>query len=406
MLLDLAGLARTRGLYLKSLDLLIRAAKANKPLDDPPVELEIQLAQLQDLGALQRRDEVIRIADSCLKGIRGERDLVRQAVQLGTVADVFRNAGELKQAATLDRDALALVNQTRPGFVANQQAAPLAFVFLLSSAGKRKEAAALAARGLKIIKSSHRPEHPTLGFAQRDAGWAAAKAGEMDQAELLLKASVATHERQLATDHPWVLEDRSRLACVLFLRNPNGEGLDVAKNVRDDAVAVLESDHPWLWPIRRRFAAMLSQRGQHDEAITEARENIRSMREILPAGQVQLFNMETDLIHNLIQAGRTDDAEELYAALSMQSEEKHVDESWQRAVQSIQARLQVAGDNPQAAEPMAVAAYERLRNIFGIQDARPQHALNTLIEVCRALKQVEREMELSKLLDPSALLLR
>jgi len=131
------------------------------------------------------------------------------------------------------------------------------------------------------------------------------------------------------------------------------------------------------------------------------------MRRILPRGQVQLFDAETDLIHNLIQAGQTGDAAKLSVVLSTQSQEKHADGSWQRAVvQSVQARLLTARDNAQAAEPIAAAAYERLLNTFGIQDARSQRALNTLIEVCRVLKQTTRETELSKLADPSAFLLR
>jgi len=188
--------------------------------------------------------------------------------------------------------------------------------------------------------------------------------GQWQEAEQMHREVLAVQRRVLGLEHPDTLASMKNLATVLRDQGQWQEAEQMHREVLELVSTVLGSEHPWIWEIRSDIAQILVMRDRHDWAYRfQHLDKFKDMHE-------DRFNVAVKHVRSAIAAlEKAKMAEDHPQLLSYRSYLAEL------LVQANEGNLLLE------VEHLLQQVIPGLSNRFGVDDARAQRAIATLVSL-------------------------
>lgn len=306
----------------------------------------------QGLGLLEPAQVHLRAAHEAAVAAFG-RDSAEAAEALGRLAVAVDDMGDLRQAETLDREALAILQRlgASESAVGISIRADLARILqglgqseaaealyretlamqrrlegdrgagvastlnnlgvLLGQRGDWAAAAPLHREALETIRSVRGPEHPEVASAMSTLGAVLEEMGDLPGADELYRGSLALRLKLLGSEHPDVAYSRYALAGLLRRRGDAEGALAESRQVLALRGRALPEGHPMVAATLQTAGLSLMDLGRPRDAEPLLRESLSLRERALPPGHWLIASSESVLGACLTAERRYREAEAL-----------------------------------------------------------------------------------------------
>lgn len=337
--------AAAEGRYTEALAVLERTG-------DPAIALRAEM--LNSLGQLLR-----------LRGRQREaREHLEAAYALSRSAD---DVGSMTYATTLNNLAL-----------------------LVRDDGDLPRAAALFEESMRVIRARHGDEHPYVAALIESIGSIDVQRGDFEPAIPRYFEALSIRRARLGADHADYTIGLNNVGWLLNRAGMPEAALPYYEEALETRRRVLGAEHPNTAISLNNLALLLAERGDYAAAEPLHREALAIKRARLgvahPSTLLQAFN----LANALRRAGRFEEAEDVACTALEAADGKLAPDdvaAAQLAAERAASLLELA--RPSEAEPLLLAAFERLLARFGAEHEQTRAALDLIVRTYEKLGRVD-----------------
>lgn len=284
---------------------------------------------------------------------QAQRELVRADWLDAPIDSLMNVAGSYGEAMMLARDQLEIRRRLLGPANIDVVESMMSVAALLYYTGDYPAAADAFAERVHVARQVFGEEHSQVAGALGDYAFGLQHAGRLDEAEQVLRESIAMKRRtaaepqsvaiglnnlgtllfdrgdivgaeplfrealeiwraELGNDHRYVTRALNNIAAVL----KNRGNLDAAEPLYQEALAIrrrtLSENHPDIATSLANLANLMDRRGAHHEAENLHREALRIRRTALGDGHFDVSNSLGNLAHTLEELDRSGEAEAMY----------------------------------------------------------------------------------------------
>ncbi|QQR74886.1 MAG: serine/threonine protein kinase [Holophagales bacterium] len=348
------SLRRTLGETYLSLGLLpeaereLRRAVALSP-PEAVVERERLGKALADQGRWQEADAEIDRALAVCAAASPPEAACAFALSLKTL--VLQNLGKTKEAITVGREALALLESSFPEERGELAAVLNNLGICFGNQGDLVTAETFHRRALDMAVAARGESHPLTADLTGNLAGVLDMQGRFAEAEPLYRRALTLQESLRGERHFAFVRTLTSYANLLWLMKRPGEAEPIAQRALALAHSALEPDHPMVAYAENTLGSVLLDLGKAREAEPHIRLALEARRRTLPRGHWLIASAQSNLGAALLGAGRLAEAEqELTEAYQVLARDRGVTHEKTLLTASRLARLFAATDRPAEAE--------------------------------------------------------
>lgn len=447
-LMDTMGTVyRSLGLYPQARDLLERGLETRRTVygSDHPEVVRSQANIAQLLGLQAEFEGAVNLYEEAIRSLRESSDAnneevaemlsalaqvyslqgdfataeeqLREAIQLQRVESDYRS---LALAQSLDRLGMALAFQAKaveaepllrealemrrdltPGGVhpdLDDSLNNLA-VFLYEQ-GRFEETESLFRESLEMKRQLLGEDHPELGISLNNLAFVLHDTGSLEESEQYYLQALVIAREGLGEDHPQFAQALNNLAFLYYDQGKLEQALDYSRQALDAYQRAHNGDHPDLAYAMQNLAGWLTEQGDYFTAESMLNEALAMNLRILPEGHPDIGITQSGMAVLMLETDRS------ALALEMASESIEIlagaygNEHWRTAwAKSIKAAALTELSRYDEAEPLAINAYEALRDSAGARPVQVSAALKRVVELYESWGKPDEATSFSDLVE-------
>jgi eukaryotic-like serine/threonine-protein kinase len=257
---------------------------------------------------------------------------------------------------------------------------------------------------LDLRRAALGSEHIEISNSLNDLAMTLKARGRYEEAEPMYRESLAIRRRLFGDDHPAIAQSLNNLGMFLYqmFLNKKNDGVEAEQLLRralEMNRRLLGNEHPEVSTNLNNLALLLREKGDYDQSIVLFREVMEIDRKNLGDDHPYVANAMKNLAAALVRKGDYGAAEELFHGAIEIQRKTFAEESWQIA----STRLLLGGcymENKryEEAEVLLVKAFPIIEKAFGLNHARTQAAVKSLVALYEAWGKPDKAAEYSALL--------
>ncbi len=387
--------------YEQSVPVLRAQQRGEKP--------EVVAEALNNYGLLLRNlgepAKAVPLLEEAVAYIRASRfaDSMRCAIMVSNFAGALRDAGDNREVEKLLLESIELRKKLLGPENVRVTPAMNNYAMFVKDQGRYREAIAILRDVLRIRLSVHPPEHPDVATVQDNLGVLLTDVQEFEEAEQLLRAALETRLKTLAPTHHRVATSWSNLGNVLKSQGKLEEALAANRKAVDAFVAAQGPDSMAASLTQQNVAAVLSELERWDEAAEYYERAISAVLKQNPVDPVRLGRIKNNLGWMYVKKGEPHVGEPILREAVDLIESAVPPLPGSKAVyQSNLGQCLMALDRHAEAEPLLIAAFERLAFERGEANSFTRGAAKALVDLYHATNRPQdAEYWAGKLCEPA-----
>jgi eukaryotic-like serine/threonine-protein kinase len=339
---------------------------------------------LRDQGRLAEAEAMQREALEIQRKVLGPKH-PHVATSLNNLAVLLNSQGKLPAAEATHREALALMIELYGTNHANVAVSLNCLAIVLSAEGQHAEAEAKHRQALDLQTKLLGDQHPDVAISLNNLAGVLLALRKPAEAEALYRRAQAIFEKVLGKKHPNVATTMNNLGRALREQGKLAE----AETMQRDALAlrleVLPAEHPAIAISLTDLAIVLRDQGKWAEAESRHREALALRIKKLGNNDPAVALSREHLARLLAEQGRSAEAEPL-ARECLEQREKKAPDDWRTSYTRCLLGVILLGQKKTTdAEPLLVAACEKLlpqkERLSADQQQLLREALRSLVQL-------------------------
>lgn len=370
---------------------------------------ELVADALNNYGLLLRNlgepAKAVPLLEEAVAYVRSSRfaDSMRCAVMVSNLAGALRDAGDNREVEKLLLESIELRKKLLGPENVRVTTAMNNYAMFVKDQGRYREAIAILRDVLRIRLGVHPPEHPDVSMVQENLGVLLTDVQEFEEAEKLLRTALESRLKTLAPTHHRVATNWSNLGNVLRAQGKYEEALDANRKSVDGFIAAQGPDSMAASMTYQNVATVLSDLERWDESAHYYELAMSAVLKQNPVDPVKLARIRNNLGWMYVKKGEPHVGEPMLREAIDLVETAVPPLPGQKAVyQSNLGQCLLALDRYAEAEPLLIAAFERLAFERGETNSFARGAAKALFELCQAMNRTQdADFWASKLCEPA-----